>query len=57
MVFYVFDFAVIVSVGFMVLCLCRFVQEARPRHTRLRERSQGIAQPLEVLKYKLTALL
>ncbi len=57
MVFYVFDFAVIVSVGFMVLCLCRFVQEARPRHTRLREKSQGLAQPLEVLKYKLTALL
>jgi hypothetical protein len=47
-VFYVFNFVVIVGVGFLVVCLHRFVQEARPTHTR--SQSQGIAQPLEVLK-------
>ena len=47
MVFYALNFVLIFGVGFLLICLRHFAQEARPRHTRLRE---GIAQPLEVLK-------
>jgi hypothetical protein len=47
-VFYVFNFVVIVGVGFLVLCLHHFVQEARLTHSR--SQSQGVARPLEVLK-------
>jgi hypothetical protein len=49
-VLYAFNFAVIVGVGFLVVVLRRFVQEATPRHSRLPQKSQGIAQPLEVLR-------
>jgi hypothetical protein len=45
-VLYAFDFVVIVGVGFLVVVLRHFV----PRHSRLPQKSQDIAQPLEVLR-------
>lgn len=50
MVLYAFDFVVIVGVAFLVVVLRHFVQEATPRHSRLPQKSQGIARPLEVLR-------
>jgi len=49
-VLYAFDFVVIVGVGFLVVVLRHFVQEPTPRHSRLPQKSQDIAQPLEVLR-------
>jgi hypothetical protein len=39
-VLYAFDFVVIVGVGFLVVVLRHFVQEATPRHSRLPQKSQ-----------------
>ena len=50
MVLYAFDFVVIVGVGFLVVVLRHFVQEATPGHSRLPQKSQDIAQPLELLR-------
>jgi hypothetical protein len=54
MFFYAFNVAVIVGVGFLLVVLRFFVREARPRHAHLEKKSQGIAQPVEVLKSRHT---
>lgn len=51
MLFYTFNVAVIVGVGFLVVVLRFFVREAIPRHAQVREKSRGLTQPLEVLRF------
>jgi hypothetical protein len=50
-VFYAFNVVVIVGVGFLVFILRHFAREARPRHVQLQERSRGMTEPLEVLRF------
>jgi hypothetical protein len=57
MVLYVFNFAIIFGVGFLVMCLRHFAQEARSRHHAPLEKlnpvqaaPKGIARPIEVLR-------
>jgi hypothetical protein len=44
-VFYIFNFAVIGGVGFLVVVLRHLVQEATTRHSRLPQKSQKEPTP------------
>jgi hypothetical protein len=46
--FYVFNFVVIVGVGFLVFCLRRFIQEVSIRNTGLRKTPQAIELRLKI---------